>query len=282
VSARPASADGVTTRTPEIVRTLRALPVLLRVGFAGIVAYRSEMIVWILTTNMPLVMLALLRAVAAEGPVGHFDAARFTAYYFATLVVRLLTSAWVVWELVYEIRQGTLAAKLLRPLSPLVPYATDNLAALPIRGAMVLPIAVIGVLWAGPDRFTHDPLAWLAFVVSVAAAWGVTFLVMLAIGTLALRWESSLSLYNLWIAAYFVFSGYLLPLELFPPRVLAVVRWMPFRYLLSFPVEIALGALSRREILLGLAAQLAWVVASALLAKVVWRDGLRRFAAYGG
>ena len=130
MSARPAS-----TRS-GFAPTLRAVPTLLRIGFAGVVAYRSEMIVWILTTNMPLVMLALLRAVAAEGPVGRFDAARFTAYYFATLVVRLLTSAWVVWELVYEIRQGTLAAKLLRPLSPLVPYATDNLAALPIRGAL--------------------------------------------------------------------------------------------------------------------------------------------------
>jgi ABC-2 type transport system permease protein len=272
----------MSTSRPEPVRVLRAVPSLLRIGFAGVVAYRSEMIVWILTTNMPLVMLALLRAVAEGGRVGRYDAAGFTAYYFATLVVRLLTSAWVVWELVYEIRQGTLAGKLLRPISPLLPYATDNLAALPVRAVIVAPIALIGVLWAGPDRFAHDPLAWVAFLLALAGAWAMTFLVMLAIGTLALRWESSLSLYDLWIALYFVFSGYLLPLELLPARVTAIVRFLPFRFLLSFPVEIALGALSRREMLVGLGEQAAWIVACGLVARAIWRDGLARFAAFGG
>lgn len=266
----------------ELAHLGRATPTLLRVGFAGILAYRSEMIVWLLTTNMPLVMLALLRAVAEGGPIGRYDAAGFTAYYFTTLIVRHLTSAWVVWELVYEIRQGTLAGKLLRPISPIAPYAADTLAALPLRAGIAAPIAVIGVAWAGVDRFAHDPLAWAIFLVSLVLAWAITFLVMLAIGTLALWWESSLSLHDLWMAAYFVFSGYLLPLELLPRSVLVVVRWLPFRYLLSFPVEVALGALSRREMLVGLAVQLGWASLAALLSRSLWRRGLRRFAAFGG
>ena len=51
-------------------RALRALPTLVRVGFAEAVAYRAEMLVWLLSTTMPLVMLALMTAVAREGPVG--------------------------------------------------------------------------------------------------------------------------------------------------------------------------------------------------------------------
>ena len=38
---------------------LRAYPTLLRVGVAEVIAYRAEFIVWILTTNMPLVMMGL-------------------------------------------------------------------------------------------------------------------------------------------------------------------------------------------------------------------------------
>ena len=48
---------------------LRAYPALLRVGFADILAYRAELVVWLLTINMPLVMMALWTAVAASGPV---------------------------------------------------------------------------------------------------------------------------------------------------------------------------------------------------------------------
>ena len=101
-----------------MTRTLRALPTLLRIGFADAVAYRAELVVWLLSTNMALVMMALLTAVARDGPVGRFGQRDFVAYYLATLVVRLVTGAWVVWEANLEIRQGTLAFRLLRPIHP--------------------------------------------------------------------------------------------------------------------------------------------------------------------
>ena len=72
--------------------SVRAYPTLFRIGFAGMVAYGAEFLVWILTTNMPLVMLAIWHAVAADGPVGRFDQREFTAYYLGVLAVRLLTS----------------------------------------------------------------------------------------------------------------------------------------------------------------------------------------------
>jgi len=40
-------------------RALRALPTLLRIGVAETVAYRAEFLVWMLTSTMPFVNLAL-------------------------------------------------------------------------------------------------------------------------------------------------------------------------------------------------------------------------------
>src|SRR5512133_3540942 len=130
---------------------------MLRVGFAEAVAYRAEMLVWLLSTTMPLVMLALMTAVAREAPIGRFGQADFTAYYLAALVVRLNTGAWVIWEVNFEIRQGTLAFRLLRPVHPLVAYACENVGAMPLRVLISLPIAIVAVLVVGPARFTHDP-----------------------------------------------------------------------------------------------------------------------------
>ncbi|HVY49889.1 MAG TPA: hypothetical protein VHB21_28535, partial [Minicystis sp.] len=115
------------------IRAARAYPALLRVGFAEAVAYRAEMVVWLLTTTMPLVSLALWSAVADAGPVGRFDQRRFGAYFLATLLVRQLTGSWLVWELNQEIRTGTLSQRLLKPIHPLVAYSAENLAALPMR-----------------------------------------------------------------------------------------------------------------------------------------------------
>ena len=68
-----------------MLRTLRASPTLLRVGFSEAVAYRAEFLVWLLSTNMPLVMLALWSAVARDGPVGRFRQADFAAYYLSLI-----------------------------------------------------------------------------------------------------------------------------------------------------------------------------------------------------
>jgi ABC-2 type transport system permease protein len=263
-------------------RTLRAVPTLLRVGFAEAVSYRAELLVWLLSTNMPLVMLALWSAVARDAPVGRFAQRDFVAYYLAALVVRLMTGAWVVWELTFEIRQGTLAYRLLRPIHPLVAYAVENVAAMPLRLALSLPVAGVALWATSAERLTRDPLLLALFPLTVVGGWLITFLAMAVVGTLAFRADSATSLFEIWMGLFGVFSGYLVPLDLFPPWVAALARMLPFRSMLGFPVELVIGMLTRRQVLLELAVQWGWIAVLLLGARAAWRAGLRHFAAFGG
>jgi ABC-2 type transport system permease protein len=260
---------------------LRAYPQLLRTGFAAAVAYRAEFLIWMFSTNMPLVMLALWAAVARSGPVGEYTQKGFAAYYLATLLVRLLTGSWVVWELTMEIRNGTLALRLLRPIHPLLAYSAENLAAVPMRGIVAIPIIVI-FLWNVRDQLAGDPVIWLLLAPAMLGAWLLTFLVMSIIGTLGLWVESAASLFEAWLGISAILSGYLIPLDLFPPGVRAVALVLPFRFLLSFPVELVLGRADRAQALALLAAQWAYVAVAFLATRALWRSGLRRYAAYGG
>jgi ABC-2 type transport system permease protein len=263
-------------------RALRALPTLVRVGLAESVAYRAEMLVWLLSTTMPLVMLALMTAVARDAPVGRFGQADFAAYYLAALVVRLLTGAWVIWEVNFEIRQGTLAYRLLRPIHPLVAYAAENVGAMPLRFLAVIPIAAGAVAATGGERLTRDPLLLAAFPVALVGAWLITFLAMSVIGAVAFWVESSGALFEVWLGLFGVFSGYLVPLELFPRWLEVGARFLPFRYMLAFPVEMVIGMTPRPAALRELAIQWLFVGVLATTARLAWRAGLRRFAAYGG
>ncbi len=262
--------------------TLRAIPTLLRIGLAEAVSYRAEMLVWLLSTTMPLVMLALMTAVARDGPVGRFGQAEFTAYYLAALVVRLLTGAWVIWEVNFEIRQGTLAYRLLRPIHPVIAYACENVGAMPLRLTAALPIAAAAVLLAGPGHVTGDPLLLAIFPLSIVGAWLITFLAMSLIGALAFYIEASGALFEVWLGLFGVFAGYLVPLELFPAWLASAARVLPFRYMLAFPVEMIVGMTSRGAALAELAVQWGYVALLALAVQAAWRAGLRRFAAFGG
>jgi ABC-2 type transport system permease protein len=269
-------------RGPAITRTVRAMPGLLRVGFASAVAYRAEFLVWVLAYTMPLIMLALWTAVAAEGAVGRFGEREFSSYFAATLIVRLGSGAWVIWDMNWEVRQGTLQRRLLWPIHALLTYLAENLAALPMRIAIAVPIAIATTILLGSSIWVHDSVQLAIIPFSVLGAFLLTFLPMAIIGTLSLWWESSVALYDLWLALYTVFSGYVVPLELFPAKLGAVVAWLPFRQMLAFPVENLTGLVNREQALQNLGLQWSYVALFALLAAWMWRAGIKRFAAFGG
>ncbi len=260
----------------------RALPTMLRVGFAEAIAYRAEMIVWVLATTMPLVMLALWTSVAQGEPVGRYGQPEFMAYFLCTFVVRQLTGSWAFWQINFEVRSGALAMRLLRPVHPLWAYAAEGVAAMPMRLLVSLPVAVLALVLVGTGRLAHDPASWLLWAVSVAGAWLITLLVNFVIGCASLFVESSTKLMDAWLVFFFVLSGYLVPVDLFPRPIAAAVDWLPFRYQLGLPVEIMTGAHGTRAALALVARQWAWVAAALAATAFAWRRGVRRFAAYGG
>ncbi|EYF04250.1 ABC transporter permease [Chondromyces apiculatus] len=262
-------------------RVLRAYPTLLRVGFAGVMAYRAEMLVWMLTTTMPLVSLALWTAVSSRAPVGKFGPADFTAYFLAILIVRQLTSSWLVWELNAEIKSGALSQRLLKPMHPLFLFSADNLAAIPIRSLLCLPLALV-LLFATGDRIPRDPTTLALVAVALLGAWLLNFLVSALIGALAFVMESSTAIFEVYLAAFSIFAGYLVPIELFPPTLRAVSEALPFRYTLALPAELLTGLLDPARALPQLAVQWAYVLGALVATTLAWRAGIRRFAAFGG
>lgn len=264
------------------MRTLHALPALFRVGLASAFAYRAELLVWMLSTTMPLIMLPLWHAVAEEAPVQGFGQARFTAYFLAGFVVRQMVGAWAAWSINYEVRSGALNQRLMRPISPLLFYATENLASIPLRAVVALPVAFVAFLVTSGEHVARGPVLWATLPFALAGAWAITFFAHVIIGSFSLWMHQSIRMVDVWMAGFFVFSGYLVPVELFPPIARELPHWLPFVYQLGYPVNLLTGAMSEEEALRALAAQWSWVAVLAALAAVAWRRGLARYGAYGG
>jgi len=87
---------------------------------------------------------------------------------------------------------------------------------------------------------------------------------------------------QLWFGLFTLLSGYVMPLEIFPAWLRTAARFLPFRYMLAFPVETIIGMASRHQALLELAVQWLFVAGLALATRLSWRAGLRRYSAFGG
>ncbi len=263
--------------TGELGRVLSAFPAIQRVAFAGLVAYRAEMVIWVLSATLPLVMLALWNAAAAGGPVGDYGQVEFARYFTVNLVVRQLTGAWIVWELNWAIRKGELSPRLLRPMNPLVFNFAETIAALPFRSMVIVPLVTVLVLWRPEIAFWPGLPALVGFVVSVGLAFACAWLTQAIFGMFAFWFDQSMGFWTAYFALWSLCGGYFVPLDLFPEGLVGVVKLLPFYATLGAPIDVVLGRAGFETVLL----QAGWVLALAALAGLCWRQGIRRYGAVG-
>lgn len=243
-------------------------------------AYRAEIVIWILTGVLPLVMLAAWLSIGAGGPIGSFSPQDFIAYYLGAIFVRQMTGVWIVWDIDYQIRQGEFSTLLLRPLNPIHSWLIHSLGSKWLRLLILVPI--IGVaLYVTGARYPVTPLTILAFTGSLIGAWLLSFLVQYVNGLLAFWMTQAGAVFDIWFGLWSILSGYLVPIDLLPAGVQRATFWLPFRYQLGVPLEILMGRLAGMELWTALLVQWIWIGAFFVLYRIMWRRGLRKYSAVG-
>ena len=245
--------------------------------------YRVSSFIWLIGMIVePVMYLVVWQTVAGAqgGSVGSFTVGDFAAYYILLMLVNHLTFTWIMWEYERYIREGELSTYLLRPIHPIHKDIAANIAYKIMTLAGLLPVALI-LVWALRPTFTVVPWALIAFVPALAIAAGLRFVSGWTLA-LAAFWTTRTNAVN---QAYFVallfFSGRLAPMELFPRWVQILADILPFKWMVAFPVELAMGRLTVQETLIGFGAQAIWVGISWLGMIWVWRAGIKTYSAVG-
>lgn len=257
--------------------------VLLSVWFGHMSAYRAEIVIWILTGSIPLIMLAVWigKTLSSGGAVGDFTPERFAAYFLAAWLSQQLIVAWVSWEIDFQIRHGTLSPKLLRPLDVFWEQVAAHVAERLVRLPFMVVVLVAGLLLVPGTQITPDLPHVLAYFVSINLAWAIRFQIAYCVGILAFWFDQATAIDELYFVIAAFLTGAFAPLEFYPPLARAIVEWLPFPYLIYYPVRILNGAADLHEIGRVIAVQLGWVLVFVLVRKLLWRRGLRRYGAVG-
>lgn len=256
---------------------------LFRVAFATQAQYRVSGVIWLIGAVLqPVMYLAVWSTVARSGggTVEGYTAAAFAGYFIVLMLVNHAGDTWVIWVFEPRVRQGQLSAMLLRPLHPIHADIAEHVTHKVIQLVVLLPVtaALVAVF-----RPALHPSPWEAAACAPALALAVVlrFTVEWTVALLAF-WITRVAATGeaYWTVLLFL-SGQIAPLSLLPGPVQTAATLLPFRWMVAFPVELALGRLNGGQALLGLAVQAAWVVTSLMLLRILWRTGLRRYSAVG-
>ena len=231
--------------------------------------------------TQPLVFLLVWSNAAASGAIGGYTRADFVAYYLVLIVVNQLTFAQTNWTVGDLIRNGTMNTLLLRPIAPIVDTVAAEIAGKIVFLSFAMPVAGLLLLLLSPAdvRLPGDPFM---FSITLLAAWALRFLWGYSLALTAFWSTRSDALVLMQDALVFVLAGQIAPTGLLPGGLRTAAEWLPFRYMLGFPVEILLGRVQGDALTRGTIVQLAWLTASGIMAYLLWRLGVRRHAAVGG
>jgi len=263
--------------------SLRVLRRLVAINLAMTLEYRGSFVVYMISVVVrPVTALLVWLAVADGGVVLPMDRSRLVTYYLLVGVVSMLTSTWLAEYLAENIRLGQLSPWLLRPAPYLLFYVGNNLSEKVVKLVFLLPmVGVVAFFFRGDLRLPTDPRDWALFLASLPLAAAIAFLLDVLIGSLGFWTEDVTGLSRVRTLVATFLSGQIVPLALFPGWLSGFLKVQPFRYTLSFPLEVLTGRLGTADLVLGFAFQAGYCLLLYLAYRWVWGRGLRAYAAVG-
>ena len=260
---------------------------VFKLGLQNTFVYRWNNFLRAIFGLIPLAGTVFLwRAVFNEkgGGMQGYDYGSMIYYYLLTIVVsNLVTPGEDEWQIAADIREGQINSFLTKPLSYLAYrfslYASSRLV---YSAITLIPIALIFIFFRGYITLPSAPATYLWTFVSLVMAALIQFFISYSL-SMAAFWilEISTTVFIVYSFEYFL-GGQMFPVDIMPPAIQVVLKWLPFYYELFCPIAIFLERLSGAQLYQALAIQTAWLIATWGTARLMWRRGLGHYQAVGG
>ena len=251
---------------------------LLSVYYAYMLEYRAELVLWVLSGSLPLILMGIWNQAAQQGQFG-LEPLQFVRYFLVAFMVRQITVVWVIWEFEKEVVQGQLSNYLLQPIDPAWRHVAEHAAERFARLPFVLMLLALFLVLYPQAAWVPQPGQFLLFAIAVILVFALRFLIQYTFAMFSFWTERATAIEQFWFLIYLFLSGMIAPLDVFPEGLRAVVSWLPFPYLVYFPAALLTGL--PVNVGQGFLAIALWGLFFWVLNRWLWKRGLKRYSGMG-
>lgn len=258
------------------------------VGLQDTVVYRWNFLLRSLFGVVPLVGTVFIWRAIFESRGGSgihgYDYREMVFYFLLSILVdNLVSPTEDEWRIAAEIRDGLVSSLIIKPLNHLA-YRTSLFAGYRALYSLVT-LPVVAFVFYCFREYLHLPAhleTWPLFALSIVMAALLQFFIAYSLAMMAF-WilEISTIVFIFYSFEYFL-SGQVFPLDLLPAWMHVFVKFSPFAYEMFFPIQVYLERFQGPELAMRFGIQAAWMLVAFLLARTLWKAGVRRYQAVGG
>lgn len=209
--------------------------------------------------------------------------AQMIAYTVFANIVQRLTRTGFEYEMNEDIKNGGLDKFIVRPIGYFPYRMAVFLGGRLLQAAVLLLFLFGGVAAANAVLGTVVQTAHaLQFLPALALAFALNFTVFFCVGMLAFTLTEIGFLYEAVRIVFIAMSGGIFPLDVFGREAAAVLGYLPFKYIVNFPVDVLSGRLAGPDVLAGCLTQALWIALLSGLGALLWKRGIRKYIAAGG
>ncbi len=258
---------------------------LFKVSWERAIEYRFDFLMWRVRSLVLLVTLYFLWTTVFAGKVNLFGFGRdqILTYVLGSTFLFSLVFVHSMDNIANDIASGGLSMFLTKPISFLGYWLVLRTATRLMNTAMTVVELGAFLIFVKSPLFIQFGLEGLTLTFAALLLAIVLFTLLDFLAGLTSFW--TIHAYGPRFALKMVMeftSGRFFPLNILPAALFKVVNFLPFSFLVFFPLNVYLGRLSTSEIYRGLLTQVVWITVFSVLLKIVWQRGLRRYEAVGG
>jgi ABC-2 type transport system permease protein len=246
--------------------------------------YRGDIAIYVATSFiLPFVLLNVWLTVS-ESKGASFGEKRYLVQYFLfQMIINVVIAAWHGQFLGRDIRQGNISQYLLKPFNYIWLSIGNNIGEKVWKLSIGVPVFIL-VAYFWQTYLQIPSISNLCFFfVAVFLGAVICFLLEHIVGISAFWIANTRALSDFNEMFFFFFSGVLFPLSYLtglPFNRLFV--FLPYKYIISFPLDTLLGQIKTNDIVVGVAIQTIWVVILYNVYKMLWEKGVKIYGGYGG
>jgi ABC-2 type transport system permease protein len=214
--------------------------------------------------------------------LGGFTVIQITTYVAVSWMARAFFFNNLDREISNEIRDGSVAVQMTRPINYLMVKMMQGFGEGLFRLGLFMVPGMIIVSLIFPIHLPADPARWALFFVMIWFSFLINSQLNILTGLFAFFVENNEGLMRMKRVAVDLLSGVIVPISFFPLWTKGLFAWLPFQAITYLPSSVFTGRLNGADAVQALIVQIVWFVALILPILWMWRGARKRLFVQGG
>lgn len=248
------------------------------------IEYRLNFVMWRIRVMLQLITVYVLwfALLPAGDQLFGYTQSTILTYVLGTAVISSIVFSSRSFSIGDEINKGDLSNYLIKPMNYFTYQFARDIGDKGLNIIFSIIELTILILLLKPPLFiqTNLELLGLAFL-AILLGILLFFCCNLLLGMIGFWSPEVWAPRFIFMTLLMFFSGGLFPLDILPDKIYRIFEFLPFGYMMYFPLKIYLGQLTMSAIMQGLMVSGLWVLILFGIVELIWKKGLKGYAAYG-